>query len=67
MSTLASQEKLDQLKSARVELINVVTDKIYDLTNQLYEQLFDEEDFSKTKKQLLETIKKIKPNDFKSD
>jgi len=67
MSTLASQEKLDQLKSARVELINVVTDKIYDLTNQLYEQLFDEEDFGKTKKQLLETIKNIKPNDFKSD
>lgn len=59
--------KLSELKSERVDLINEYFDKLYELTSQLYECIFDKEDITDTKLDIINYIKKTELKKFETD
>lgn len=67
--TKNGKQKMIALRSERVQIINEVFDKINSLVSNMYEEVFDfdYEASEQTKKEIIKTLKKIKPHDFTTD
>lgn len=62
--TLKGKDKLRELNSERVEKINSFFDKLTELCNDFYEQVFDNEDFKDKQLEISGFVKSAKPKDF---
>lgn len=65
--TKEGKHRIKMLRDEKVEKINNLFDEINSFVAELYEGLFDEEDIEEVKSNLVKTINKIKPDDYKAD
>jgi len=65
--TKEGKQRMRMLNDERVDKINDLFEEINSFVAELYEELFDEEDIEITRSNLIKTLNKIKPNEYKAD